>query len=89
MHGVTLHQQLAVETGKYPRRHKLAVKLINRVGPSSKLVVGKWYLHAHQVKIYNQALGSRWLGTKKLVYKLKMTFPVAISGNAVCQGYKF
>ena len=74
MNGVTLHHQLVVETGRYPRRHKLAVKLQNRQGPSSKLEAGKWYLHVHQIKIYNQEHGSRWLGTRRLVYKLKKTF---------------
>ena len=70
---MTLHQQLLAEKRLYPRRHKLAVK-IQRSEPSSKLKAGKYYVHAYQVKIYNPELGSRWLGTSRLVQKLKRKF---------------
>ena len=72
--GVTLHQQLSIESGKYPRRHKLAVKTEDRLGLSSRLEVGKWYLHVHQVKILNPELGTRWLGTGRLIQRLKAVF---------------
>ena len=57
----------------YPRRQKLAVK-IDRNEPSSRLKIGKYYLHVHQIKIYNPALGTRWLGTGRLIRKLINTF---------------
>ena len=40
MNGVTIHQQLTLEPGKYPRRHKLSVKPIDRPGCSSNLEAG-------------------------------------------------
>ena len=73
MQGVTLHKQLALESHPYPRRQKLAVR-IERSGPSSRLLTGKYYLHAHQVKIYNPKLGTRWLGTGRLIRKLVAAF---------------
>ena len=76
MNGVTLHKQLMNETGNSSPRHKLSVN-IKRSGPSCALEVGKWYIHAHQVKIYNPELGTRWLGTRRLVNRLQKTF-----GNA-------
>ena len=74
MNGVTIHQQLTLEPGKYPRKHKLSVWLIDRPGCSSKLEAGKWHAHVHQLKIYHPDLGSRWLGAGRSVRKLKMTF---------------
>ena len=76
MPGVTLHQQLSAEKYPFPRRHKLAVK-IQRSGPNSKLKTGKFYIHAYQIKIYNPKEGSRWLGTGRLVQKLKRRFGAA------------
>ena len=73
MPGVTLHQQLAIEKHPYPRRNKLAVK-IDRGEPCSRLEVGKYYLHVHQIKIYNPELGTRWLGTRRLIQKLVRAF---------------
>eukprot|EP00495_Collosphaeridae_sp_1-RS-2012_P004739 TRINITY_DN4020_c0_g1_i1.p1 TRINITY_DN4020_c0_g1~~TRINITY_DN4020_c0_g1_i1.p1 ORF type:complete len:104 (+),score=7.55 TRINITY_DN4020_c0_g1_i1:211-522(+) len=74
MKGVTLYQQLLKETEKHPRRHKLSVNLYDQPEPSSRLKTGKWYAHVHQAKIYNSNVGSRWLGTGRLVQKLRDTF---------------
>ena len=73
LNGVTLHKQLAKENHPYPRRQKLAVKL-DRSEPSSRLKKGKFYLHVHQIKIYNPEIGTRWLGTGRLIKKLMSTF---------------
>ena len=73
MNGVTLHQQLKAEPEKKIRRHKFSIN-IKRNGPNYGLETGKWYTHAHQVKIYNLKIGSRWLGTKNLVRKLRTAF---------------
>ena len=73
LNGVTLHKQLAQENQPYPRRQKLAVK-IDRAKPSSKLKNGKYYLHVHQIKIYNPEIGTRWLGTGRLIRKLVNAF---------------
>ena len=42
--------------------------------PSDRLKRGKWYIHVHQIKIYNQKLGTRWLGTRRLIKKLEAAF---------------
>ena len=79
--GVTTHFQKQSETGLSPRRHKLAVK-VKRNSPSCRLEVGKWYIHAHQVKIYVQARGRnipRRLRTNQLVNILKTVFGRAYS----------
>ena len=73
MGGVTIHKQLANENHPYPRKRKLAVKL-DRSEPSSKMQKGKWYAHVHQIKIYNPKFGTRWLGTSRLIRKLKQKF---------------
>ena len=56
LNGVTIHNQLQTELGRSPRRHKLAVK-IPRAEPSSRLLVGKWYIHVHQIKIASSIEG--------------------------------
>ena len=76
LNGVTIHHQLETELGKSPRRHKLAVK-IPRAEPSSRLHAGKWYIHAHQVKIASGVQGdTEWLKlrTMRLVKILRKTF---------------
>ena len=76
LNGVTIHHQLQPELGRSPRRQKLAVK-IPRGEPSSRLHPGKWYLHAHQVKMASSIQGdSNWLKlrTKRLVKILRRTF---------------
>ena len=76
LNGVTIHHQLQTELGRSPRRHKLAVK-IPRAEPSSRLLAGKWYIHAHQVKIASCAQGdTKWLKlrTMRLVRILRKTF---------------
>ena len=74
--GVTLHQQLALETGRIPRRHKLAVR-VHRDAPSSTLMKGKFCIHAHQIKIQvgdNSLQDWRKLRTNQLISQLKYTF---------------
>ena len=74
--GVTIHQQLQLEYGKAPRRHKLAVN-IPRGEPSSRLEVGKWYVHAHQVKVgicVNAKVVWKKLRTNRLITLLRRTF---------------
>ena len=76
LNGVTIHKQLELETGRIPRRHKLAVRII-RNEPSSRLLKGKWYVHAHQIKIQLPTDSPnvwRKLHTAKLVRKLRSTF---------------
>ena len=74
--GVTLHQQLQLETGRIPRRHKLAVRC-PRNEPSSRLQKGRWYIHVHQIKIQSPSDNPRvWrkLNTTKLIRSLRSTF---------------
>ena len=74
--GVTLHHQLETETGRTPRKHKLAVR-IHRDEPSSRLLKGSWYVHAHQIKILvGDCAQPDWrkLRTNQLVSKLRTTF---------------
>ena len=74
--GVTLHQQLQLETGRIPRRHKLAVRCI-RNEPSSRLQTGRWYIHVHQIKIQlpsDNPRVRRKLHTAKLIRSLRSTF---------------
>ena len=76
LNGVTIHHQLQNELGRSPRRHKLAVK-IPRGEPSSRLLAGKWYVHAHQVKIASHSQShTEWLKlrTMRLVRILRKTF---------------
>ena len=73
MNGVTLHRQLARENHPFPRRQKLAVK-IKRSEPCSRLKQGKYYIHVHQIKICNPKIGTRWLGTRRLIQKLVEAF---------------
>ena len=73
---MTIHKQLQTETGRSPRGHKLAVK-IPRAEPSSRLLPGKWYIHAHQIKIASGVQGNNeWLKlrTRRLVRILRKTF---------------
>ena len=76
LNGVTLHQQLEEETGLTPRRQKLAVRC-QRDEPSSRLLKGRWYVHAHQIKIQLPSDNPnvwRKLQTAKLIRKLRSTF---------------
>ena len=73
---MTAHEQLQTELGRSPRRHKLAVK-VKRNLPSCRLTPGKWYVHAHQVKIETEhggKLQSRRLKTKRLISVLRSVF---------------
>ena len=74
--GVTAHQQLETERGLSPRRHKLAVK-VRRNLPSCRLTAGKWYIHAHQVRVEAEINGRRMSGrlrTNRLVSLLQSIF---------------
>ena len=73
LEGVTLHEQLRKEDHPYPRKNKLSVR-IDRSEPCSRLIEGKYYIHVHQVKMNNPRIGTRWLGTTRLVKKLKEAF---------------
>ena len=71
-----MHQQLELETGRIPRRHKLAVRC-SRNEPSSRLQKGRWYIHVHQIKIQLPSDNPRaWrkLHTAKLIRNLRSTF---------------
>ena len=74
--GVTAHKQIEPELGLSPRQHKLAVK-VKRNLPSCRLIAGKWYIHAHQVRIETQVNGrwvSRRLKTNHLISLLRSIF---------------
>ena len=74
--GVTAHEQLQTGLGRSPRRPNLAVK-VNRNLPCCRVTPGKWYVHAHQVKIetdYDGKLWSRSLKTKRLISILRSVF---------------
>ena len=61
LNGVTIHNQFQTELGRSPRRHTLVVK-IPRAEPGSRLLAGKWYIHAHQIKIASSIQGeTEWL----------------------------
>ena len=79
--GVTAHEQTQTEIGLSPRKHKFAVK-VKRNLPSCRLIVGKWYIHAHQVKIETRSTtktGHRRLRTNRLVGLLRSIFGRAYS----------
>ena len=74
--GVTAHEQLQTELSRSPSRHKLAVKVKTNL-PSCRLTPGKWYVHAHQVKIETVRGGILWsrrLKTKRLISILRSVF---------------
>ena len=74
--GVTIHKQISKEIRVCPRPNKLSVKPFPPEPPGffSKLLVGKYYVHAHQIMTFNKFGERRKLCTKLLIEKLRKTY---------------
>ena len=73
---VTIHKQIANEIRICPRPNKLSVKPLPPEPPGSfsKLRVGNYYVHAHQIMTLNKFGERKKLCIRKLVEKLQIEF---------------